>query len=224
MLNKVKIVSIILLMIFSFYYTQKVAIYVQNETPLKKEILTYKEENNISSINAKIDGDTIIPGMNGLSVNVEASYNKMKTYNVFNETRIVYEEKTPTITIKDYPEKIITSGNKQKNSISIIISNNNKSVEYLKKLGIKYTYIHTNEFCIFKNENYCNNKKPIVKISTELNNTNFIKNIKDVNKGSIVYLDDNLDEMYIDVLVKHINFYGLNVLNLKDHLSESNHI
>ena len=224
MLNKVKIVSIILLMIFSFYYTQKVAIYVQNETPFKKEILTYKEENNISSINAKIDGDTIIPGMNGLSVNVEASYNKMKTYNVFNETRIVYEEKTPTITIKDYPEKIITSGNKQKNSISIIISNNNKSVEYLKKLGIKYTYIHTNEFCIFKNENYCNNKKPIVKISTELNNTNFIKNIKDVNKGSIVYLDDNLDEMYIDVLVKHINFYGLNVLNLKDHLSESNHI
>ena len=88
-------------MIFSFYYTKKIAVFVQDSTPLKKEIMSFKENNSVSSINAKIDGETIVPGINGLSVNVKASYNKMKTYNVFNETGIVYEEKSPDISVKD---------------------------------------------------------------------------------------------------------------------------
>lgn len=224
MIKQIKTFLIIILMIFSFYYTKKIAVFVQDSTPLKKEIMSFKENNSVSSINAKIDGETIVPGINGLSVNVKASYNKMKTYNVFNETGIVYEEKSPDISVKDYPDKIIVSGNKQKNSISLIVSNRNKNIKYLKELGLKYTYLHTSDFCIIKDKNYCNNKKPIVKISNELNNTNFIKNIKDINKGSIIYLDDDLDQLYIDVLSKHINFYGLKVLDLKDHLSENNHI
>ena len=49
-MNKIiKVCSIFFLMIFSFYYTEKVALYVQNNTPLKKEIISYKESNNIKT-------------------------------------------------------------------------------------------------------------------------------------------------------------------------------
>ena len=215
---------IIIFMIFSFYYTEKIAVIAQNNTPLKKEIVTFKEDNIISSINARIDGNEITPGLNGLVVNVEKSYNNMKSQNVFNLNSLVYDEVKPIISINDYPEKIITQGNIQRKAVSIIINFTNKNIDYLKNSNIKYTYFNNPNYCIILSESDCLSYKRRVKPTYLLNNTNFIKHISDVKNGSIIYLDDNLDEMFIDILVKHIKFYNLKVLPLEEHLSENNSI
>ena len=217
-----KTCSIFMLMIFSFYYTEKIALYAQNTTPLKKEIKAFKESHNVSSINAKIDGNEIIPGLNGLKVNIEKSYKAMKIYNMFIEKDVVYDEIIPIISIKDYPKKIIVSGNVQRKAVSIIISKNNKNKNYFDENKIKYIYDNESKYCIILNEDNCSGIKQRVKTSVYLNNTNFIKNINKVKNGSIIYVDDNLDIMFIDILIKHIKFYNLNILLLDDHLSESN--
>ncbi len=224
MKNLVKISSIIVLMIFSFYYTEKIALYAQNNTPLKKEIIVFKENNNISSLNATINGSEIVPGINGLTVDVEKSYNTMKTYNTFRESNIVYEEVKPSISLADYPEKTIVSGNSQKKAVTILISNKNINVNYFKELNVNYTYLNETKFCIVLDEDFCYFSKQKVKPTIILNNSNFIKYINDVKSGSIIYIDDDLDKIYIDVLIKHIKFYNLNILKLDTHLSESNHI
>lgn len=224
MKNLIKVGSIIFLMIFSFYYTEKIALYAQNNSPLKKEIIVFKEKNNISSLNATINGSEIIPGINGLTVNVEKSYNTMKTYNVFLENNVIYEEVKPTISLNDYPDKIIVSGNSQKKAVTLLISNKNNNINYLKELNVNYTYITDTKFCIIIDESSCYFSKQRVKPSIILNNSNFVKYIDDIKSGSIIYIDDNLDKMYIDVLIKHIKFYNLNILQLDKHLSESNHI
>ena len=224
MKNLVKISSIIVLMIFSFYYTEKIALYAQNNTPLKKEIIVFKENNNISSLNATINGSEIVPGINGLTVDVEKSYNTMKTYNTFRESNIVYEEVKPSISLADYPEKTIVSGNSQKKAVTILISNKNINVNYFKELNVNYTYLNETKFCVVLDEDSCYFSKQKVKPTITLNNSNFIKYINDVKSGSIIYVDDDLDKIYIDVLIKHIKFYNLNILKLDTHLSESNHI
>lgn len=224
MKNLIKVSSIIFLMIFSFYYTEKIALYAQNNSPLKKEIIVFKENNNISSLNATINGSEIIPGMNGLTVNVEKSYNTMKTYNSFHENNIIYEEVKPTISLNDYPEKIIVSGNPQKKAVTLLISNKNTNINYFRDLNVNYTYLTDTKFCIIIDESSCYFSKQRVKPTIILNNSNFIRFIDEIKSGSIIYVDDNLDKMYIDVLIKHIKFYNLNILKLDEHLSESNHI
>ena len=216
-----KVFSILALMIFSFYYTEKIALYVQNNSPLKKEIIVFKENNSVSSLNAQINGSEITPGINGITVNVEKSYDQMKSYNEFIENNIVYEEVKPNISLSDYPEKTIVSGNPHKKSVSLIISSNNINLEYFKKNNINYTNIKQTNFCLITEENNCLFAKQKVKPSIILNNTSFIKNIELVKSGSIILIDDNLDKMFIDVLLKHIKFYNLKIVKLDDHLSEN---
>ena len=224
MKNILKVGSIIILMIFSFYYTEKIAIYAQNNTPLKKAIVVFKNNNSVASLNASINGNEITPGINGLTVNVEKSYNSMRTYNTFIENNIVYEEVKPNVSVSDYPDKIITSGNPQKRAVSIIISSNNINIDYLKENNIRYTNINNTKYCLINQDNNCMFSRQKVKLSTVLNNSNFIKNIDTIKSGSLIFIDDNLDQLYLDILIKHIKFYNLNILKLDDHLNESNNI
>lgn len=211
-------------MFFSFYYTDKIASYVQNNTPLKKEIIAFKNSNIVNSVNAKVDGNSIIPGINGLEVNVEKSYNQMKKNNIFNVSYIVYKEVKPNVSASDYPEKIITSGNKRKNAITIIISNNNKNMDYFKNNHIPYSLITNYNYCIILDSFKCNNTNQKVQPNYILNNSNFANYINYVSSGSIIYIDDYLDKIYIEVLIKHANFYNLKFLSLEEHLSEKNNI
>lgn len=224
MKKTIKVGSILILMLFSFYYTEKIAIYAQNNTPLKKAIIVFKENNSVASLNASINGNEITPGINGLTVNVDKSYNSMRTYNTFIENNIVYEEVKPNVSVKDYPDKTISSGNPQKKAVSIIISSDNINKEYLKKNDINYTNIKDTKYCLIDEDSNCMFSKQKVKLSFRLDNSNFIKNIDSVKSGSLIYIDDNLDQLYLDILIKHIKFYNLNILKLDDHLNESNNI
>lgn len=218
----IKVFSITLLMIFSFYYTEKVALYVQNNTPLKKEIITYKESNIIDSVNATIDGNYITPGINGLEVNVDKSYNNMKSYNVFSENNLIYDQVKPDISIVNFKNKIINKGNSLRNAVSIILSSsNNSNINYLKSINATYDDINKTNYCIRIKHDDCNKtNKIIVEPTIILNSQNFLKEVSNISKGYILYVDDSLSLNYLKVLIEHIKYNNLNIYKLNDHLTE----
>ena len=63
---------------FSFYYTEKVVDFVSMQDPIMKEILKNKDNFEIDAIDAYIDDDNIIPGVNGTVVDSKESFKKMK--------------------------------------------------------------------------------------------------------------------------------------------------
>lgn len=222
-MNKyIKVCGIILLMIFSFYYTEKVALYVQNNTPLKKEIITYKQDNAVEYVNAQINGEYIIPGINGLEVNVDKSYSKMKSYNVFSERYLIYDEVKPEVSVSNYKNKIINLGNARKNAISIIVSRQNKYVSYFDSNSINYDYVDKTNYCIKLSDSNCsNNNMQIVEPTLVLSNSNFLKRLSEIKKGYIIFINDDLNINYIKTLINYINYNGLNIFKLNKHLSES---
>lgn len=221
-MNKyIKVLGIFVLMIFSFYYTEKVALYVQNNTPLKKEIISYKEKNSINFVNAQIDGDYIVPGINGLEVNVDKSYDKMKSYNVFSENNLIYDQITPEVSVTNYKNKIIKSGNVNKNAVSIILSKNNKNIKYFKENNIVYDLLTKTNYCIKSHFSSCSKTgKQVVEPTINFTNLLFLKQLKNITKGCIIYIDDDLAVEYIRILINYIKYNNLNILNLNNHLSE----
>lgn len=221
MIKKLKFPGIILLMFFSFYYTEKVALYAQNNTPLKKDIIVFKNNNKVPSVNAEVKGNFITPGLNGLEVNVEKSYSVMKVSNVFNEKNVIYDEVKPKKSISNYKDKIINHGNPNKNAVSLILDENSNLFDYFSNNRITFDYIENTKYCFY--DSNCNNKQKI-KPTIYLNSQNFYNLIKNIEKGSIIYIDSSINEWYINVLIKTINYNGLNILHLNEHLSENNHL
>ena len=70
--------GIVAIAIFSFFYTEKIANYMLLNNELYQEIEKEKASYEIKSVNAVIDGEYIVPGLNGLAVNVKDSYYNMK--------------------------------------------------------------------------------------------------------------------------------------------------
>ena len=111
---------IILLLLFSFFYTNKSISIIRNQDPLMKEIIKNKNKFEIKSVNAIVKENTIIPGKQGKEVDLEKTYTKMKQYGTYNEALTVLKETKPTISIDDNYDKLITSGNKENKNISLI--------------------------------------------------------------------------------------------------------
>ena len=61
-------------------------------------------------------------GRNGLKVNVEKSYEKMKDNGVYDESLLVYEEIQPEITLKDLPVSPIYRGHPEKEMVAFLIN------------------------------------------------------------------------------------------------------
>ncbi len=128
-------------MFLSFYYTEKVALYVKSKNPIFQEIKEKKNKYETKSVNSIIKGNTIIPGLNGIEVNIDKSAEKMNKIGAFNETYLVYKKTKPEISLKNNKDKIIISGNKLKKQVAIIILNNEDIFNYSKNNKIKITSI-----------------------------------------------------------------------------------
>ena len=136
---------IILLLLFSFFYTNKSISIIRNQDPLMKEIINNKSKFEIKSVNAIIKNNTIIPGKKGKEVDLEKTYTKMKQYGTYNESLTVFKETKPTISIEDNYDKLITSGNKDNKNISFIFkvekdTNINKLLSILNYHNIQVTF------------------------------------------------------------------------------------
>lgn len=110
--------GVFVLICFSFFYTDKAVDIVKRNDPIMKMILENSESLKVEPVNATINYDEIITGLNGREVNVEKSYQNMKKANRYLESMIVYDEVLPDVNTKY--DKYIVKGNGSINQVSLV--------------------------------------------------------------------------------------------------------
>ena len=182
-----QIIGFISLMCFSFFYTEKtVSVVKEYDTimiTLRNEASKYESE----AIDAKIEGNTIIPGLNGKKVNINKSYSKMKRYGSYNESLLVFSDMLPKITLEKNKNKYIISGNKEKKMVSLIfiVEENTKIdniVNILNEKKVKGNFF-VEGLWLEKNSNLIN---PLIKDNHNIGNLSY--NL-DYSNSSFVWID-----------------------------------
>lgn len=147
----------ILLLAFSFYYTNKVSNYLKNKDPIMIKIKSLEAKYNKNYLNATISNNTIIPGLSGSVIDINNSYLKMKKIKSFQENSLILKEIEPVISIKNNQDKYIISGNPNKKNIAILIKTNNLDIlKYYENTNINLIVTNTllnNNYNYFKNIN-----------------------------------------------------------------------
>lgn len=115
------VIGVLSLVCFSFYYTNLATEIIKSNDPIMKKIIKVSESYKKESINAVFSDNTIIPGISGIKVDVNNSYESMKKYGKFNEDLIVFKEIMPTVSVQNTFDKYIRRGNVTKPNVSIII-------------------------------------------------------------------------------------------------------
>ena len=96
------------LCMLSFYYTEKVALYVKNKNPIMKTLKEIQETKYVNYINSTIIDDIyIIPGLNGKEINLDKSFSNMHEINTYNEEYLVFNDIKPKVSLEDNKDKII---------------------------------------------------------------------------------------------------------------------
>ncbi len=113
----------LVLLVFSFYYTNKAVEIVQNVDPIMKQIKATTDKYEVGAKNAQVIGNKIIPGINGLEIDYDESYTKMKKYGTYNEALTTFKEVSPKISINNYYDKYIVKGNSKDKSVALVFKN-----------------------------------------------------------------------------------------------------
>lgn len=129
------------IILFSFYYTEKVVFLSQSKNTLIIAIKEAAIKEDVKAVNAEILGNNIVPGVNGEKVNIQKSYYKMKNFGIFNHYYLVFDEIKPDISVEKNKEKIIIKGHKSKNSVSLVIDNNEAVKKFMEEQKIPSTII-----------------------------------------------------------------------------------
>ena len=123
--NIMKYLGVIVLVLFSFYYTDKSVDIVKRNDPVMKEIIYNSDNFKIESVDAITIGDTIIPGMNGIEVNIDESYKRMKQVNGYYESMLMFSEVIPDESLLEQYDKFIVSGNPFRSDIALLVKVSN---------------------------------------------------------------------------------------------------
>ena len=79
MIKRITQVLVALLLIsFSFYYTNKTIELIRKTDPIMQEIKENKDKFIVAPEDAKIEEDKIIPGKKGMEIDYDKSFQKMK--------------------------------------------------------------------------------------------------------------------------------------------------
>ena len=180
----------ILLVLFSFYYTEKAIVLLESNDPIMKEIKDKGKSREEEAINAKVEGNYLIPGYNGLVIDLDDSFTKMKGYGSYNEALLVFEEVKPSISIDDYYDKYISSGNGISTNIALVFTIDNNSyidnlLNILKEMNIVGTFFIDGKF-------------------TD-NNTSFVVDaVVNGNEGEVLNYDNSYDELLFKASIDKI--------------------
>lgn len=212
-----KYFGMIAIMLFSFYYTEKIALFMRKKDPIYESIEVIKEDSNVNYVNAEIKNEKIIPGINGLSVNTEKSFQKMKSFGAFNKYYLIFDQIKPEISLEDNKDKIITEGNSKKKSISLVVSSNKEIENYLKEAKIKAsTLIDKDSFEKTTNLEQINNDNKYFK------ETDSLLNSINQNKNICIYNTFNAEicKKEKKYLVKpNLELNGTNIANIKSKIA-----
>lgn len=121
----IQVTIVIILVLFSFYYTNKTIEIIQKTDPIMKQIENEREKYEIPALDAIIEENKITPGKNGKEVDCNESYQKMKRYGSYNESLTVFKETKPQISIENTYDKFIVGGNEEKRAVSLVFPINN---------------------------------------------------------------------------------------------------
>ena len=115
-----QMIGLISLTCFSFFVTEKTVTVVSDMDEIMIEIRNKKDDYKLDSIDATIENNTIIPGVNKREVNVNKSYKNMKTNGYFSDKLFVYDYTKPEISLSNNIDKYIIKGNSNKRMVSLI--------------------------------------------------------------------------------------------------------
>lgn len=193
------------LICFSFFLTEQTALVVKEVDDIMIQIKSEMEKYAIEGIDAKIEGNTIIPGLVSKEVNVDKSYNNMKEKGLYDSSFYVYDEIKPSISVDNNYNKYIISGNSKKNMVSLVFLVENKNIKDIQNIigQIPVTYV-------IENYNF-DNQIGNLQIVNNLDNSIAIKIDNNQNFNLIV---QKLKSIGID------NYYCYN-LNYNDNFLES---
>ena len=140
-----EIIGLISLICFSFFYTEQISTVIKENDDILNEIELIANQYKVEPIDALIKDNDIIPGLNGVEIDIKKSYRKMKKINSFNSNLLVYKEVLPEISINEKYDKYIVSGNKLKKQVSLLFlveenSEIEKIITILKKYGISAVF------------------------------------------------------------------------------------
>ena len=181
-------IGIIVIVMFSFFYTEKIANYVLENNELYQEIESVKDTYEIASVSAVIDGGYIIPGLNGQVVDIKDSYYNMKDMEAFNAYYLIYDDTYPKVSLNNNIDKIISRGNSLKNSVAFVLEYDANLINYFSDNNIAASVIVTLE-------NFAKDLELEV-LNGEVNNFNDLDSLlnKYNNNSNICYVtDSNLD-------------------------------
>ncbi len=160
----------ILLIYFSFYYTNKVSNYIKSKDPIMIKILNSKDKYSKEAIDATVTDNTVIPGISGLEVNIDKSYSNMKKVNSFIPDMLVFSSIKPNISLQDNLDKLVISGNPKSNNVTISLK--------IDDLNILKTVLETNNnYNLVLSNSFINNNKDYLKT---INNNILTLNLEDI--------------------------------------------
>lgn len=191
------------LICFSFYYTDSAIEVIRKSDPIMKEIVEYSDSYGNTVINSKQINNSIIPGINGVRVDIDESYNRMKQVGKFDENLIVFETITPEYSLKSKYDNYVISGNPLINNVSIIIKATNELyveeiLSILNKKDIKVTFFLSSTI-------FDNSQELIKKIfnnghSIELFDANYeIETIKKYDNIKRITLGNSVNYCYSEI-------------------------
>lgn len=172
---------------FSFFYTEQTASVVKELDDIMVNIKKEADNYLVEAQPAVINDNTIIPGISGKRVNVNASYQKMRKIGNFNTEYFVYDHIKPKEVLEENLDKYIISGNETRKQVSLIFlvdsySNVNKVLDVINKYEFKTNFFVDGKW--FEE----NNDKVLELIKSGHNIGNLSYNL-DYQDSSFVWMD-----------------------------------
>lgn len=204
MKNIIRIFLIIGLVCFSFYYTDKVMNILNNRDPLMIKLNDIKDSYEVLPVNAIINNDTIIPGIKGIEVDVDKSYEEMKLGGIFREEALVYRDIIPSNSLVNNMDKYIIRGS-NKNEVALVIIYNDRDYDKIKGINNLSLYLNHNDININNIKKLKNNE-----LYTYGNNGIYSDSILE-NDNALINRISNNSSKYC--LFKEKNSVYLNICN-----------
>ena len=186
MKKNIRIIGILLFAGFSFFYTEKVTKIIKKKDPIMIKLNEVKNDSYISAIKPIIENDEYTTGINGCEIDINKSYDKMKTIKEYNEDLIVMKE---VINNNNLNDKYIVGANKIQKKVSLIFIIKDEISDHLVNFLLSKK-INGN---FFVNLDYLEDNTQIIKLISNNNNFYFLVNNK-YDDNYILYAN-NLIEM-----------------------------
>jgi len=140
-----KCLGIITLLCGSFIYTEKATTVVKELDDIMIQIKANKDKYYVPPVEAIIEKDTIIPGINGMEIDVNKSYQNMRSIGLYSDKYFKYKIIKVSNSLDNNKNKYIISGNKNKGMVSLVFlveknTNIDNVIKILSKNKVKANF------------------------------------------------------------------------------------